>query len=100
MKSLTVTFLVPDERLPELKKLLQQFEPARDDQITMAEACREFGISTSTMDRWINHTKLVPFVQPVKGGKKFVRRADIQNLLTAKAEEKAKPRRRKSILDC
>lgn len=99
MKTITCTFLVPEERIPELEKLLRQFEPVRDDQITLAQACREFGVSTSTMDRWVNQMNLVPFVQPVPGGKKFVKRSDIQALLTAKEEKKVKQKRRKTVLN-
>lgn len=99
MKALTLTFLVTDEQIPILKKLIEQFHPVPNDNLTLAEVCREFDLCPSTVDRWVNKEKLVPCTQPVPGGKKFVRRADILQLMTAKAAEKAKPKRRKSILN-
>lgn len=99
MKSITCTFIVADEHLPALKQILTQFQAVIDDNLTLAEAGREFGICAGTIDRWVNKARLIPFSQPVPGGKKYVRRSDVVALLTARAEKKARPKKRKSILD-
>lgn len=99
MPKITCTFIVPDEKVEQFERLLRQFEPVRDDNMTLAQACREFGIAPATINRWVNKLNLVPATQPVPGGNKYVRRADIVAILTAKEEKKKAPRRRKTVLD-
>lgn len=98
-KKITCTFIVPAEKVELLERLLRQFEPVRDEDMTLAQACREFKLAPATINRWVNKLKLVPFSQPVPGGNKYVRRSDIVALLAAKEEEKKQPRRRKTVLD-
>jgi transposase-like protein len=66
------------------------------DNLTLSQACREFGISKSTMHRWVNIKKVIPASQPVPGGNKYVKRSDVADLLNGEKAEK--PKRRKTIL--
>lgn len=98
MKTLTVNISVPDDRYGELRDLLSKFPATVSESISFSEASREFGIPISTLTYWTHEKKLLPYSQPQPGGKKFIRRSDLRNLIEIKEEKKAKPKRRKSIL--
>jgi hypothetical protein len=98
MRTYQINITVPDAQIANLELMLKQFEATTDGMLTLAEACREFGISSSTMNRWVNMAKVIPASQPMKNGKKFVKRSDVLRLLAGKQEEVEKPKRRKTIL--
>lgn len=67
------------------------------DFITLSQASREFGISKSTLHRWVNIKKVIQASQPVPGGNKYVKREDVADLLAGERQVE-KPKRRKTIL--
>jgi hypothetical protein len=67
------------------------------DFLTLSQVSREFGISKSTLHRWVNIKKVIPASQPIPGGNKYVKRSDVAALLTGEWNVE-KPKRRKSIL--
>jgi len=98
MRTIYLQLNVPDGEAQTVINFLSRYEVKPDEKITLSEARRRTGISPVTLDKWVNKLKLIPCNQ-VANGHKYIRWADLQALLEVREQEKAKPRRRKTILD-
>lgn len=96
MQTINLSISVPDEQVPALIKLIKQFEPQLEQNLTRIQVCTEFNISPSTLDRW-ERAKKITSVQPIPLGKKFFKRAEIIALLTVQQKAKAKRTPRKNM---